>query len=54
MKRNFNEIYQEIYTNGVKELTELKNNHNLSLFIFLVFVILIATLFITQKGFHQY
>lgn len=51
MKRNFNEIYQEIYTNGVKELTELKNNHNLSLFIFLVFVILIATLFITQKRF---
>ena len=31
MKRNFNEIYQEIYIKGVKELTMLKRNHNLSI-----------------------
>ena len=34
MKRNFNEIYQEIYKNGVKELTILKRNHNVSILVF--------------------
>lgn len=51
MKRNFNEIYQEIYKNGVKELSKLKQNQNISIFVFFIFIVLTATLFIAQKRF---
>lgn len=51
MKRNFNEIYQEIYKNGVKELTILKRNHNVSILVFFALFILTIIIFITQKRF---
>lgn len=49
MKRNFNEIYQEIYTNGISELTKLKNNRDMSVIAFVILVIIVFILFVKSK-----
>lgn len=49
MKRNFNDIYQEIYTNGISELTKLKNNRDMSAVVFVALLIIVFIMFVKSK-----
>lgn len=49
MKRNFNDIYQEIYTNGISELTKLKNNRDMSVIAFVALLIIVFIMFVKSK-----
>lgn len=42
MNKNFNEIYQSIYTNGIHEITKLKERRNVGILIFFNMLILTA------------
>lgn len=45
MNRNFNKIYQEIYTNGLKEINAIKKNKNINLVILIMFFVIFVLIF---------
>lgn len=51
MNRNFNEIYQEIYANGIEDLTKLKNNRDISRVIFFISIFFLMLLYIQFSNF---
>lgn len=50
MEKNFNEIYQEIYTNGIKELTDLRNKRFTSLLVFIGLFVLMTSIFVAKMA----
>lgn len=50
MERNFNEVYQEIYKNGIKELTNLRKARYVTLIIFVVLFIFTILVYFYERS----